>query len=63
METFLNTIERRKVSLEQRASRELARRIRKLRWIGMAKEAKRLQAELSRMPRVESVLLLPMDTD
>jgi hypothetical protein len=63
METSLRAIERGNVSREECASRELASRIRKLRWIGMAEEAKRLQAALSRLPRVESVLLLPMDTD
>jgi hypothetical protein len=63
MKTSLCEIERGKESREECASRELAQRIRKLRWIGMAEEAKRLQAALSRMPRIESVLLLPMDTD
>ena len=47
---------------EERATRELVRRIRKLRWLGMDKEARRLEATISR-PLGESVLLLPANTD
>jgi hypothetical protein len=51
------------LSPEQRAARELAERIRKLRWIGEEKKARPLQAALAQMPPGESVLLLPMSTD
>jgi hypothetical protein len=51
------------LSPEQRVARELAKRIKKLRWIGEEKKAKQLQAALSRLPPGESVLLLPMNTD
>jgi hypothetical protein len=37
-------------SNEQRASSELVKRIRKLRWIGMEEEAHKLQASLSEIP-------------
>ena len=37
-------------SAEQRASTELVKLIRKLRWIGMEDEARRLQATLSKFP-------------
>jgi hypothetical protein len=48
---------------EDRAARQLVRRIRKLRWLGMDKEARRLEATISRMPLGEIVLLLPANTD
>jgi hypothetical protein len=58
-----NTIERPELSSEESAARELAKRIKKLRWMGMEKEAKSLQATLARMSRPENVLLLPANTD
>jgi hypothetical protein len=51
------------LSPEQRVAQELAKRIKKLRWMGEDENAKRLQAVLSRLPPGESVLLLPMSTD
>jgi hypothetical protein len=56
-------IERPELSSEESAARELANRIKKLRWMGMEKEAKSLQATLARMSRPENVLLLPANTD
>ena len=53
------------VSAEQRASNELVKRIRKLRWMGMEKEAERIQSQLAtyRDPPADSVLAAPRDTD
>lgn len=51
------------MSPDERATRDLAKKIRKLRWLGMQEEAKRLQAKLSGKHLAESVLLLPADTD
>jgi hypothetical protein len=53
------------LSPEQRASTDLAKLIRKLRWIGMEEEAKQLQTVLSRFPseQVEIVLADPPNTD
>ena len=52
-------------SAEQRASNDLIRLIRKLRWMGMDDEAKRMQIELMRraVPAEDSVLARPRDTD
>ena len=47
----------------ERAARELVGRIRKLRWLGMEEEARRLEATISRVPLGENVLLLPANTD
>ena len=41
----------------------IARRIRKLRWLGLDDEARRLEATLLEVPAGECVLLLPMNTD
>jgi hypothetical protein len=43
MELYANIQERPDVSAEERASSELVKRIRKLRWIGMEEEAARIQ--------------------
>ena len=51
------------VSSEERTSNELTNRIRKLRWIGMDDEAKRLQLVLSRMQSMDSVLAASSETD
>ena len=52
-------------SIERRASNDLIRLIRKLRWIGMDDEAKRVQTELKQraVPAADSVLARPRDTD
>jgi hypothetical protein len=52
-------------SVEQRASNDLIRLIRKLRWMGMDDEAKRVQTELKQrdVPAEDSVLARPRDTD
>jgi hypothetical protein len=44
---------------------DLGKRIRKLRWMGMEEEAKRLQAELTRRSAGEgdSVIATPRETD
>jgi hypothetical protein len=42
---------------------EIVRRIRKLRWLGMDQEARKLEATLHVMPSGEHVLLLPANTD
>jgi hypothetical protein len=51
------------VSGEQRTTGELVKRIRKLRWMGMEIEAKRLQVTLCRLQQTDSVLAAPPDTD
>ena len=52
-------------SAEQRASNDLIRLIRKLRWMGMEDEAKSVQTELMQrgVPADDSVLARPRDTD
>jgi len=47
------------------ATNDLVKRIRKLRWMGMEEEAKRLQAELTRRSAAEcdSVIATPRETD
>jgi hypothetical protein len=47
----------------QRASAELVKRIRKLRWIGMEEEAERLQIALSCLPTANCMLAEAPDTD
>ena len=49
------------VSAEQRASNETIKLIRKLRWIGMEHEAKRLQTELT--VSTDTVVAEPRETD
>ena len=52
------------VSAEERTSSELVKRIRKLRWMGMEREAEALQATLCRREQsTDSVLAAPPDTD
>ena len=51
------------VSSEQRAANELVKRIRKLRWMGMEGEAKRLQGTLTNAPRHDCILAEPRETD
>ena len=46
------------------ATNDLVKRIRKLRWMGMEEEAKRLQAELMRRSAErDSVIATPRETD
>jgi len=47
------------------ATNDLVKRIRKLRWMGMEEEAKRLQAELTRGDAAagDSVVATPRETD
>lgn len=52
--------ERLEVSAEQQTWSEVVKRIRKLRWIGMEREAEALQATLCRMRRPDSVLGEPV---
>jgi len=53
------------VSSEQRKSNELVRLIRKLRWMGMEEEAKRVQAEVAQcgVEPADSVLATSRETD
>jgi hypothetical protein len=44
-------------------SSDLAKRIRKLRWLGMQQEAEQLQMTLRRVPHTECVIVVPRDTD
>jgi hypothetical protein len=50
-------------SAEQGTSSELVKRIRKLRWMGMEREAEALQATLCGAQSTDSVLAAPHDTD
>jgi hypothetical protein len=53
------------ISMDQRPSSEWARLIRKLRWIGLEEEARRLELALSTLPPEErgSVSVGPFSTD
>jgi hypothetical protein len=51
------------VSLESRASDEIVKRIRKLRWMGLEDETARLTQLLAQMPHSLTVLGTPLDTD
>lgn len=51
------------VSGEQKSARDLVKRIRKLRWMGMEEEAERLQVALRRIEHTDCVLAAPRDTD
>jgi hypothetical protein len=50
---------------EQRASDELVRLIRKLRWVGLEGEAKSMERELTArgVPAADSVIATPRETD
>ncbi len=63
METFAECQQPPDVSYQQRASADLVKRIRKLRWIGMDEEADQLQILLSSMPAQHRVAFEPPDTD
>ena len=52
------------VSAEQRASNEMIKMIRKLRWMGMEREAERLQVALNGAAQTaDSVVAEPRETD
>jgi hypothetical protein len=51
------------VSAEQRASNDKIKLIRKLRWMGMEGEAKRLQGSLAGVPQTDCVIAEPRETD
>lgn len=53
------------VSAEQRASNELVKLIRKLRWMGMEEEAEKARYELSKchIPATDSVIARSRETD
>jgi hypothetical protein len=63
METDVEQQKSPDVSTEQQEANRLIRLIRKLRWIGMDKEAERAGAALSSVPPGDSVLAAPHDTD
>ena len=50
---------------EQRASDEMVRLIRKLRWVGLESEAKSMERELTAraVPAADSVIATPRETD
>jgi hypothetical protein len=50
-------------SLRARSPAELIHLVRKLRWMGLDEEAARMEALLAELPRAESVLAGPIDTD
>jgi hypothetical protein len=60
METAIN-----RLGHQDTVTNDLVKRIRKLRWMGMEEEAKRLQAELTRRSAGEgdSVIATPRETD
>jgi hypothetical protein len=63
MQTLVPHQELPDVSAEQRASNEMVKLIRKLRWMGMEREAERLQTALNHAPQVDSVVAEPRETD
>jgi len=46
------------VSAEQRASNEMTKLIRKLRWMGMENEAERIRSVLKSVPHLDAVMKL-----
>lgn len=59
MEISLDTTDRPEVSFEQRTSTLLAKLVRKLRWIGMEEEARRINLVLCQIDVVETLLADP----
>ena len=51
------------VSAEQRASNDKIKLIRKLRWIGLEREARRLQGAIPAAAQADSVIAEPRETD
>jgi len=63
MEALIGGPEPPDVSIDQRASTELVKLVRKLRWMGMDKEAEVLENALHRFTPADSVLAAPRETD
>ena len=63
MQVMATELRRPELSSEERLTQELVKRIRKLRWIGLEEEARRLEAALSGRTSTNGILVLPMDTD
>ena len=63
METASNAQERPDVSVEERSSRDVIKRILKLRWIGMQEEAEEMQLALRRIDPECTLLAHCVDTD
>jgi hypothetical protein len=51
------------VPADPRASNDMIKLIRKLRWVGMESEAERLRSSLAGMPQLDSVVAEPRETD
>lgn len=51
------------VSGQERLASELLKKIRKLRWIGLYDEARRLEGDLCRLESAHVILAEPADTD
>jgi hypothetical protein len=51
------------VSADQRISNDLVKRVRKLRWIGMDDEARRVEQKLCHLRPTDSVLAEPSGSD
>jgi hypothetical protein len=51
------------ISTDEQVSNDLVKQIRKLRWIGMDREARLLENTLRRMQAVDVVLAFPPETD
>ena len=63
MEILSDTKERPDVSAVERTSSDLAKLIRKLRWIGMEEEAKQMQRVLRHVESASILLVEPHETD
>ena len=63
MERHLVVKERKEGSLEERLVQDLARRVRKLRWMRMEDEAEQLQWALRALRPKSTLLAEPGDTD
>jgi hypothetical protein len=63
VEVHLATQERPDVSVGERTARDLVKRIRKLRWMGMDEEARQMQLVLRRIEPEDALLAGPCDTD
>ncbi|HUJ04255.1 MAG TPA: hypothetical protein VLW75_11495 [Rhizomicrobium sp.] len=63
MELNTQLPDRPRISPEERRARELVKKIRKLKWIGMHDEAQRLETDLCRLDSGLVVLSGPAETD
>jgi hypothetical protein len=63
MEIFINNTGWPDVPAELRTTSELAKLVRKLRWIGMEEEAKQVQLVLRRIDLAATLLADPSETD